>query len=81
MAGSFLFRKFIRSPFFFPTRTYPSVGATSDPVPDSAICPECGTTLSQLVTAPLGPGDYYLECDMYAHCKACDARVPDLDEM
>ena len=45
-----------------------------------AICPGCNTKLAQLVTAPLGPGDYYLIDDAYAYCKACDTRVEELDE-
>jgi hypothetical protein len=32
------------------------------------------------ITAPLGPGDYYLINDTDAHCKICDERVEALDE-
>ena len=53
----------------------------ADPVPmDGVVCPGCSTRLKTPVTAPLGPGDYYLINDTDAHCKICDERVEALDE-
>ena len=48
---------------------------------EGANCPGCGMLCKQLITAPLGPGDYYLMGDTYAHCKACDEPIPELDEL
>ena len=54
----------------------------AEPVPmEGANCPGCGMLCKQLITTPLGPGDYYLMGDTYAHCKACDELIPELDEL
>ena len=47
---------------------------------DCQFCPGCGVLCKQLITALLGPGDYYLIDETYAHCKSCDTRVEALDE-
>jgi hypothetical protein len=48
---------------------------------DGVHCPGCGMLCKELITMPLGPGDYYLMGDAYAHCKACDEPIPELDEL
>ena len=46
-----------------------------------ADCPGCGMLLDTSVLTPLGEGNYYLrDATGEAFCKACDARVEELDE-
>ena len=47
---------------------------------EGAECPGCGVHCKQLIQGFLSAGDYYLVEDTYAHCKACDEPIPDLDE-